>query len=350
MQRLLYLFLPGLLFLTWSLHAQKTSHYVSFNPESRNEKGVRVVFYNVENLFDFTKDTLAKDEEFLPEGLYGWTPGKFFSKLQSISKVLLSAGGWEPPEIIGLAEVENQSVVSLLATRYPLAPFGYRTVHYDSPDLRGIDVALLFRPDKFQLLSSMPIAVKVPEEPLFVTRDILYVKGVVLKRDTLHLFVNHWPSKLGGEKLSTPHRLAAARTLKKAVDSLMALNPASHILVMGDLNDVPGSTVVQSLISNAGLTNNLMSAPLQKKEKGSYKFSGKWSLIDQIIVSSALIGENGLHVKDGARIFAPAFLLVPDEAFGGEKPFRSFLGPRYTGGYSDHLPVYVDLVYPNKHQ
>jgi endonuclease/exonuclease/phosphatase family metal-dependent hydrolase len=126
----------------------------------------------------------------------------------------------------------------------------------------------------------------------------------------------------------------------------MALNPSSHILVMGDLNDVPTSSVVESLINKTGLTNNLMSVPLQKKEKGSYKFSGIWSLIDQIIVSSSLIKENGLHVKDGACIFAPSFLLVPDETFGGEKPFRSFQGPRYTGGYSDHLPVYVDLVYP----
>ena len=347
MKRLsIFLFL-GFAFLTGLIHAQKMPyHYVSFNPESRNESGVRVVFYNVENLFDFKKDTLAKDDEFLPEGLYAWTPGKFFNKLQSISKVILSTGGWEPPEIIGLAEVENQSVMNLLATRFPLAPFGYKVVHFESPDVRGIDVALLFRPDKFSLVYSAPLTVILAEEPLFVTRDILYIKGVVLNKDTLHLFVNHWPSKLGGEKISAPHRRAAAQRLKRATDSLLTLNPAARILVMGDLNDGPSSPVVQSLIEKRGLSLNLMATPLQKRDKGSYKFQGKWSTIDQFIVSSALIQNNGLHVKDGACIFAASFLLVPDESFGGEKPFRSFLGPRYNGGYSDHLPVYVDLVYP----
>jgi hypothetical protein len=339
--------LLGMIFLTCFVHAQELSkHFIPFQPEARLNTGIRIVFYNVENLFDFKKDTLAKDDEFLPEGLYGWTPGKFFNKLQSISKVLLSSGGWEPPEIIGLAEVENQSVVNLLATRFPLSPFEYKTIHYESPDIRGIDVAVLYRPDKFQLLYSAPLAVKVKEEPLFVTRDILYVKGVVLNRDTIHLFVNHWPSKLGGEKLSSPHRKAAARCLKMAIDSIMTYNPKACVVVMGDLNDTPSSPVVQSLLKKDRLTLNLMDVPLQKKDKGSYKFLGKWSVIDQIIVSSALLEENRLHVKNGACIFAPSYLLVSDESFGGEKPFRSFLGPRYTGGYSDHLPVFVDLVYP----
>ena len=347
MLRLSFFLFLVMIFLTGLCPAQKIrNHYVSFNPEARNESGVRVVFYNVENLFDFKKDTLAKDNEFLPEGLYHWTPGKFFNKLQSISKVILSTGGWEPPEIIGLAEVENQTVMHLLATRSPLAPFNYQVVHYESPDVRGIDVALLFRPDKFRLLYSAPLSVKLTSEPLFSTRDILYVKGIVLNKDTLHLFVNHWPSKLGGEKMSTPHRMAAARRLKKSVDSILIINSAAHILVMGDLNDVPTSPVVSSLTENAGLSLNLMATPLQKREKGSYKFNGKWNIIDQFIVSSELLQKNGLHVKDGARIFAASFLLVPDEKFGGEKPFRSFQGPQYTGGYSDHLPVYVDLVYP----
>ena len=347
MTRLPVLLLLGMTFLTGLLQAQKIpNRYVSFNPEARNENGVRVVFYNVENLFDFKKDTLAKDDEFLPEGLYEWTPGKFFNKLQSISKVILSTGGWEPPEIIGLAEVENQNVMNLLATRYPLAPFGYKVVHYESPDVRGIDVALMFRPDKFRLVYSEPLTVKLAEEPLFSTRDILYIKGVVLNKDTLHLFVNHWPSKLGGEKISTPHRRAAAQRLKKTTDSILAVNPAARILVMGDLNDAPSSPVVQSVIEKEKMSLNLMASPLQKRDKGSYKFQGKWSTIDQFIVSDALMQKNGLHVKDGACIFAASFLLVPDESFGGVKPFRSFLGPRYNGGYSDHLPVYVDLVYP----
>ena len=346
MQRLHFLLFMEMIFLTGAIHAQEVApHYVSFSPEPRNENGVRVVFYNVENLFDCKNDTLTKDEEFLPEGLYGWTSGKFFNKLQTIGKVLLSAGGWEPPEIIGLAEVENQSVVSLLAARLPLSPFGYKVVHYESPDTRGIDVALLYRTDKFRVLYSAPLTVSLSEETQFHTRDILYVKGVVLNKDTLHLFVNHWPSKLGGEKLSRPHRMAAARCLKRVVDSVMTNNPTARVLVMGDLNDVPSSPVVQSMLQNERFSVNLMATPLKKKDRGSYKFSGKWSVIDQIIVSSELLKKNGLHVKDGACIFAPSFLLVPDEVFGGEKPFRSFLGPRYTSGYSDHMPVFVDLIY-----
>jgi len=336
----------GLFVLTDLVYAQRLiNHFVSFNPESRNEKGVRIVFYNVENLFDYKKDTLTKDNEFLPDGLYGWTPGKFFNKLQTIGKVLLSTGGWEAPEIIGLAEVENQSVLNLLTTRLPLSPFGYKVVHYESPDVRGIDVALLYRPDKFRLLYSIPLAVNLPEEHLFKTRDILYVKGLVLNKDTIHIFVNHWPSKLGGEKLSTPHRLAAAHCINRTIDSLLTDNPTARILVMGDLNDIPSSPVVLSLVQKDRLCENLMEVPLKKKDKGSYKFSGKWSVIDQIVVSSALFKKNGLHVKDGACIFAASYLLISDEAFGGEKPFRSFLGPQYIGGYSDHLPVLVDLMY-----
>jgi hypothetical protein len=346
MKHLPFLLFLEMIFLTRLVYAQELiTHYVSFNPESRNEMGVRIVFYNVENLFDCKKDTLTKDNEFLPDGLYGWTPGKFFNKLQTIGKVLLSTGGWEAPEIIGLAEVENQSVLNLLASRLPLSPFGYKVVHYESPDIRGIDVALLYRPDKFSVLYSVPLAVNIPEDHLFKTRDILYVKGVVLNKDTLHIFVNHWPSKLGGEKLSTPHRMAAAQCINKVIDSLLADNPTARILVMGDLNDVPSSPVVLSLVRKDRLSENLMAIPLKKKDKGSYKFSGKWSIIDQIIVSSALLKKNGLHVKNGACIFAASYLLVSDETFGGEKPFRSFLGPRYIGGYSDHLPVFVDLIY-----
>lgn len=346
MKQLSFLLFVEMIFLTGFVRAQGSIiHYVSFSPESRNEKGVRIVFYNVENLFDCTHDTLTKDSEFLPDGLYGWTPGKFLNKLQTIGKVLLSTGGWEPPEIIGLAEVENQSVLNLLATRFPLSPFGYKVVHYESPDVRGIDVALLYRPDKFSVLYSTPLTVNLPEDQQFKTRDILYVKGVVLNKDTIHIFVNHWPSKLGGEKLSIPHRLAAAKCVNRAVDSLLKDNSNTRIMVMGDLNDVPLSPVVLSLTQKGRLSENLMAVPLKKKDKGSYKFSGKWSVIDQIIVSSALFKKNGLHVKDGACIFAASYLLVPDDAFGGEKPLRSFLGPRYMGGYSDHLPVFVDLIY-----
>ncbi len=319
--------------------------FVRFSPESRDDKGVRIVFYNTENLFDIQKDTLKKDDAFLPEGSYHWTAGKFRQKVQSIAKVLLSTGGWDPPEIIGLAEVENRSVLNALVYRLPLAPFDYKIVHYESSDIRGIDVALLYRADKFKLLYSAPLVVKIKNDTTFRTRDILYVKGLVGNKTPLHLFVNHWPSKLGGEVISYPHRLAAAHRLLEAVDSIIKRDADSRIVIMGDLNDTPMSEVVQLLEKNRPLVN-LMDVPISKEDKGSYKFNGKWSVIDQIIVSKALLKKNALHVNAGACIFAPSYLLIPDEKYGGLKPFRSFIGPRYTGGYSDHLPVFIDLVYP----
>lgn len=321
--------------------------FVRFNPEARNEKGVRIVFYNTENLFDSQKDTLKRDNEFQPDGLYRWTPGKFFRKAQSIAKVLLSTGGWDPPEIIGLAEIENRSVLNALVYRLPLAPFDYKIVHYESNDIRGIDVALLYRPDKFKVLFSAPLIVKIQNDTIFRTRDILYVKGLINGTIPIHLFVNHWPSKLGGEAISRPHRLAAAHRLLETVDSLLKTEPTSRIVIMGDLNDTPASDVVRFLEKERPLINLMDISDLKKSDKGSYKFNGKWSVIDQIIVSESLLKQNELHVNVGACIFAPSYLLIPDKTYGGLKPFRSFIGPQYTGGYSDHLPVFIDLVNPN---
>lgn len=322
---------------------EKERGFVRFNPEGRNEKSVRIVFYNTENLFDTQKDTLKRDDEFLPDGLYRWTPGKFYRKVQSIAKVLLSTGGWDPPEIIGLAEVENKSVLNALVYRLPLAPFEYKIVHYESNDIRGIDVALLYRADKFKVVFSAPLRVKIQNDAIFRTRDILYVKGLINNKP-VHLFINHWPSKLGGEAISHPHRLAAAHRLLEAVDSLLKIEPASRIVIMGDLNDTPTSDVVRLLERERPLINLMDISDLKKSDRGSYKFNGKWSVIDQIIVSEALLKQNELHVKVGACIFAPSYLLIPDETYGGVKPFRSFIGPRYSGGYSDHLPVFIDLV------
>lgn len=329
------------------LAQEQMREFVRFSPDRRSEKSVRIVFYNTENLFDTRKDTLKRDDEFLPEGLYHWTPGKFYRKVQSIAKVLLSTGGWDPPEIIGLAEIENRSVLNALVYKLPLAPFDYKIVHYESNDIRGIDVALLYRPDKFKVLFSAPLVVKMQNDPAFRTRDILYVKGLVNNKTLVHLFVNHWPSKLGGETISRPHRLAAAHRLLEAVDSLLKRDAASRIVIMGDLNNTPASDVVRLLERERPLINLMDIADVAKGDKGSYKFNGKWSVIDQIIVSKTLLQQNELHVNVGACIFAPSYLLIPDEKYGGVKPFRSFIGPRYSGGYSDHLPVFIDLVDQN---
>lgn len=341
------LFLVSLFILPVLCFAQGTKKdFVRFSPDARAKAGVRIVFYNTENLFDTRKDTLKRDDEFLPEGLYNWTPGKFYHKVQSIAKVLLSTGGWDPPEIIGLAEIENQSVLNAMVYKLPLAPFDYKIVHYESNDLRGIDVALLYRADKFKLLISKPLAVKIKGDTAFRTRDILYVKGLIDNRIPIHLFVNHWPSKLGGELISRPHRLAAAHQLLAAVDSIFKTDSIARIVIMGDLNDSPLSDVVKLLSKNRALVNLMDVSNQNKNDRGSYKFSGKWSVIDQIIVSEALLKQNELHVNVGACIFAPSYLLIPDQTYGGVKPYRSFIGPRYTGGYSDHLPVFVDLVPP----
>lgn len=315
---------------------------------------MRVVFYNVENLFDPFDDSLTNDEAFAPGGIRAWSYRRFVKKCQDLGKVLLATGAWEAPEIIGLCEVENRFVIAKLLEHSALGRLGYRIIHYDSPDSRGIDVALMYRPEKFTLLHSEPIAVIFPGKGSRSTRDILYVKGIALNADTLHLFVNHWPSRFGGYMATKPLREFTGALLRTRIDSVLLYDPQASILIMGDLNDPPDEYSVEySLSAKLDSSNlqpgdfyNLMNNLFRDPTRGTHKYRENWSTIDHFIVSKSLLkGLRGLGLHPrGAEVFDAEFLLEDDPLHTGQRLNRTYIGMQYHGGYSDHLPIKLDLI------
>ena len=336
------------------LFGQSAELFPGFDDSPRGYRAARIMFYNAENLFDYTHDSLKYDEEFLPESGRHWDKHKYWTKQKNIAKVITAVGGWEMPAIVGLAEIENIHVLLNLVHNTQLKNTKYRIIHHESPDRRGIDVALLYRSEKFKLLSDSAIQIRFPFDTASRTRDILYVKGILLGSDTLHLIVTHWPSKYGGAFATIPKRMYVAQQIRKLADSLIAINPSARILIMGDLNDNPREkSLTEGLGAVAPDTNsrenlfNLM-LPLMRAGHGTHFYKGptgaEWSILDQFIVSRALYdSRQGISIKNRrAYIFEAPFLLEKD-ASGRYIPNRSFIGMKYHGGYSDHLPIYLDL-------
>jgi hypothetical protein len=327
---------------------QKNPVFQQSNAGKRGDNAIRVMFYNTENLFDPSRDSAKSDEEYTPTGMRGWTFNRLKRKLINISKVVLAVGGWDPPEIIGLCEVEDRMVLYQLTNDTPLKNFGYKIIHYESPDPRGIDVALLYRPDKFKVLYSNPITIHFPFDTASRTRDILYIKGIACKRDTMNIFVNHWPSKYGGAMATVPKRKYVASVLRQHVDSLLVINPKANILIMGDLNDSPSdesvSMVLRAKMDSVNLAPNdlydMLAGAGISWRKGTIKFREEWETIDHMIVSHPLMTYTTPH---SLQIFDAPFLLQDDEAWFGRKPFRTYYGAKYIGGFSDHLPVFMDF-------
>lgn len=313
----------------------------------------RIMFYNVENLFDVFDDPEKYDEDFTPNGLKFWNWSKFNTKLWHISQVITNLGGWSPPEIVALCEIENYYVLEQLTQFGPLKVFGYKIVQYESPDERGVDVALLFIPSKFKILRSYPIRINFPFPDAKPTRDILYVKGIVLNTDTLHIFVNHWPSRLGGMLESEPKRMYVASILRKHVDSLFALNPNAKIYITGDFNDFPTNNSLLKELGAKGTYENIKNIELynlsyylqEVKQEFTHRFQGEEGILDQIIVSGSLLDTNSTIYTtiNDAHVFKAEFLLTKDPNFYGYVPFRTYNGGTYLGGYSDHLPTYCDI-------
>ncbi|MEA2042171.1 MAG: endonuclease [Bacteroidota bacterium] len=313
----------------------------------------RIMFYNVENLFDMEDDSLTWDEEFTPEGPKYWTPRKYYQKLKNISKVITAVGQWELPEIVGVCEIENLKVLQDVISKTGLKNSQYRIIHKESPDGRGIDVALFYMKNKFSPLEYEAVPVVYPFEGSRATRDILRVKGVLASGDTIHLFVNHWPSRWGGQKVTDRKRVYAASVLKRKTDSLFSADKNPNIIIMGDLNDYPtNSSLIHTLKAKTNFDNpnaedlyNLAWQLQEVKAKGSHKYHGEWGVLDQIIISGTLLTrKSGLRTSiDDAHVFDAPFLLEKDTKYVGYITNRTYIGHRYHGGYSDHLPVYIDL-------
>ncbi len=312
----------------------------------------RIMFYNVENLFDPFNDSLTNDDEFTTEGTRYWSWKRMTEKLNKISKVVTAVGEWDPPVVVGFCEIENGFVMNQLITKTPLAKFGYNLVHRESPDRRGIDVALIYRPDRFELEEEHFFKVMYPDQPHRTTREVLYARGIIAGLDTVHLFVNHWPSKYGGALASEPGRMAAGKLVRQKVDSIRIFHPEARIIIMGDFNDGPNSAAIVEALEAVPPSENIEINKLYNLHHkydgsgtGSLKYQGQWETIDMMIVSGGLLNKkHGLYVNpDGGMIYRNDFLLEEDVSFVGVRPFRTYIGFKFHGGFSDHLPIYIDL-------
>ncbi len=314
-----------------------------------SQEKYNVMFYNVENFFDTEDNPHTADEEYLPGGKRNWSKYRMYDKNDKVGKVILSAGAWYIPALVGLCEVESDAIGKILTKASPLKDLNFGYLHQESQDRRGIDVMLLYRKDYYTPIDTRFYPVEYATDSTFKSRDILYSKGM-LGGDTLHVFVNHWPSKYGGVMATIPLRKAAALTLKRRTDSIMSRSPMAKIIIMGDLNDaayepslVEALGAVRYEEASPGALINL-SWPIVDAGKGTHKYRGEWSVIDHFIVSHGLLQGKGLKTtKNSMRLVDLDFLLEKDDRYVGLQPKRTYRGYTYHGGYSDHLPIMLEL-------
>lgn len=315
-----------------------------------NMEQLPVIFYNVENLFDTVDDPRnSGDDDFTPDGALFWDQERYREKLSRLEQVFFmpDTSGFL---FAGLAEIENRKVLEDLLATGRFANKKYRFVHYDSDDNRGIDCALLYNADLFRTITETKYRVVLEDQPHFRTRDILYIHGMLEETTPLHIFVNHWSSRREGQMETEERRIAAASELRLRIDAILKHDPMANIIVMGDFNDTPTDKSLHRVLRAKG-QHELTSGDLvnllieeQKQEKGTIVHRGNWDVFDQLIISQGLLrGTSGWAVKDNN-----AFILKHDELLytydnGDQKPNATFGGTNYYGGFSDHLPVYLQL-------
>jgi predicted extracellular nuclease len=322
--------------------------------QREEKRNFKVMCYNVENYFDCVDDSLTNDSEYLPGGMRGWNNTRYQKKQANIAKVIVAVGGWEAPALVGLCEIESRKCMIDLTRRSGLRSLNYKFIHHESPDARGVDVALLYQPQVFRPIHDEPIRISFPNAPQSKTRDVLFVSGIVPSGDTLHVFVCHFPSRLGGELESEDRRMHVASVVRAKVDSIYSVVPNPKIVIMGDFNDYPTNRSMLEVLKAKPLNEkikpenlyNLM-FDLHTKGKGSHKHNGEWGALDQIIVSGSLLEpeQSFFTLRTDVHIFDAPFLLENDKTFLGKQPFRTYVGMKYQDGFADHLPVYVDFWY-----
>jgi endonuclease/exonuclease/phosphatase family metal-dependent hydrolase len=294
------------------------------------------VEFNCENLFDTKHDSLKQDTEYLPTATRRWTEKRYWHKQNSIAKTILSTIDDGVPDLVALCEIENEQTMIDLTRRSLLRNAGYNYVVTDSPDQRGIDVALLYQPLRFALISSHSLRVPVVEN-MRPTRDILYACGRLSSGDTLHVYVVHAPSRHGGEQYSRPFRMATAERLCQSLDSLFDISSQACVLIAGDFNDYADSPALQ-VIGKHGVSSITRGVQGQNGVYGTYRYKGEWDSLDHIFGSKSICEK-----IDTTYIHAPRFLLEEDNEYGGYRPRRTYNGMRYQRGYSDHLPLVVRI-------
>lgn len=304
--------------------------------QSNAQQTLSLLFYNVENLMDVENDPLTRDDEFTPKGNRAWTNYKLQRKIDHLAKVIMAANGYDYPDIIGLCEVENRQVIERLLRSSSLCKLNYKYIHKDSPDSRGIDVALLYRSDKIRPLKYDYHPLVSPSSDTLATREILEYQFATAS-DSFQVFVNHWPSRYGGETQSAPKRMLTAETLWQIISENQSdPNRNCHTIIMGDFNDEPADASMQWLSQEKHQLLNLSAH--WDKQQGTLKYQSQWNTFDQILISTSL-----QTMLLDAQVVRLPFLLQPDEKWGGEKLFRTYYGFQYEGGFADHLPVMLRL-------
>lgn len=345
MKRLFFVLISVVLVLNLSAQEKKIVPYA-------------VAFYNLENLFDTLNLNTTYDKEFSPQGAKKWDSKKYNAKLKNMAEVLSQLAKDKcplGPAVIGVSEIENRSVLEDLVKTEPLNRQNLQIIHYDSPDLRGVDVALLYNPSLFFPVSSKSFRLEVEGMPDFKTRDPLLVSGKI-DGELFHILVNHWPSRSRGQKQSEHLRVAAAKLNRHICDSLRAEDPEAKVIIMGDLNDDPqdksvnttlGAKTKRKQVKEGDLFNPL--AEIYAKGVGSLGYQGKWNLFDQIVISDNMLGNDRTSFKYWrGEIFNRDFLITQEGQYKGY-PFRTFSGNAFLNGYSDHFPVIIYMVkYYNK--
>ena len=304
-----------------------------------------IVFYNIENLFDIYDDEDTNDDDFLPTSAKKWTKRRYRNKIYKIGSVISKIGfdaTNKPPAIIGLAEVENSLVLTDLIQSKDLSQYNYGYVHHDSLDERGIDVALLYNKDEFKVESSeiFTVYLETPEGERDYTRDILLVKGI-LDGEPVHIIVNHWPSRRDGVDETSHKRMIASKKVMEIILKLKEEFQDPKIMVIGDFNDNPNDASIQYLIDHEDLYNT--TERHWSRDRGSLNHDFQWKLFDQIIISKNMLesSQNSYHF-DSANIFDEKFVTQFNGKYKGQ-PFRTYIGKKYMGGFSDHFPVYAVL-------
>jgi predicted extracellular nuclease len=327
----------------------------TFSHAQNQYKPVVVAFYNLENFYDTIDNPNINDEDFLPNGPKNYNSKVYRTKVEHLATVVSQIGREINPDgaaVIGVAEIENDTVLNDLIHHPLLKERNYGIVHYDSRDIRGVDVALLYNPKYFTVLNSKKLFVKLPEgaKTSFFTRDVLWVKGI-LNGDTVHVFVNHWPSRVGGEQRSAPGRFAAAQVDKNFIDSIIKYKPDAKIIVTGDLNDDPINESITKVLGAKGKMGDVKPGglynpwvDLYKKGIGTLAYQDAWGLLDQIIISYAWLDKNQAgYFFYKPQIFNKEFLVENIGKYKGY-PMRTWDGNVYRGGYSDHFPTYIVLL------
>lgn len=316
------------------------------------KKVVLLEWYNVENLFDTIDDPHTADNEFTPDGLKKWNTERYQKKLKELSNVIFSADSNIAPTFIGLAEVENYTVLKDLISQKKFKNTNYQIAHYETSDPRGIDVALIYNADIFRPIEQKQIAIFDKKGNKIRTREILYIKGIIGK-DTLYFFLNHWKSRSGGVAKTEFKRILAAKTLRNSIDSILKIKPNANIISMGDFNDTPFDKSLNTVLnaSNDSIFESPvelfnLNAYLSKKNIGTFSYKNKWYMLDNIIVSQNILDpKNKIHAEENAVVLKNKLDSYYNPKADDTIPKKTYGGKTYFGGVSDHFPIYLHLTY-----